>query len=325
MKKIYTEEVMDGLLKMINKKLFIYIISIFFIFNKVCISIENKILVKIENEIISSIDVSNEARYLITLNKNIQDLDEKEIFRISKQSIIREKIKKIEINKNFKNPKIPEVYLEELLKNIYNQLAISNLDSFKEYLKINNIDYEYVKDKIQIEALWNKLIFSKYSTKIKINENEIKQTVVKNSKKTSKSYLLSEISFNISNTNELASYYEEIKKIIKEKGFGNTALTYSTSNTSGGGGKIGWIDEDSLNQNLKNILSKMKKDEFTNPITVPGGFLILKINDIKEIKKNKNIDYEIKKIINVKKNNQLNQFSKIYFNKVKNNIQINEL
>ena len=94
MKKIYTEEVMDGLLKMINKKLFIYIISIFFIFNKVCISIENKILVKIENEIISSIDVSNEARYLITLNKNIQDLDEEEIFRISKQSIIREKIKK---------------------------------------------------------------------------------------------------------------------------------------------------------------------------------------------------------------------------------------
>ena len=149
--------------------------------------------------------------------------------------------------------------------------------------------------------------------------------VIKNSKKTSKSYLLSEISFEISNTKELDSYFDEIKKVIMEKGFNNAALTYSTSNTSSFGGQLDWIEEDSLNVNLKNILSTMKKNEFTSPITVPGGFLVLKIDNIKEIKKNKNIDQEVKKIIDIKKNNQLNQFSKMYFNKVKKNVQINEL
>ena len=320
---------MDGLLNQINgmikEKIFTYLIYIFLIFNQAYAGIENKILVKIENEIISTIDVNNESKYLITLNKNIQNLNQQEIFELSKKSIIREKIKEIEIHKNFKNPKIPDEFLEQILKNVYQTLEINDLNSFKEYLKTNNIDYEYVKDKIQTEALWNELIMKMYSSKIKINVNEIKQSIIKNSNKLSKSYLLSEISFEISNTKELDSYFEEIRELINDKGFSNTALTYSTSSTSSIGGQLDWIEEDSLNENLKSILSKMKKNEFTNPIIVPGGFLILKIDDIKKIKKNKNIEQELKKIVNFKRNIQLNQFSKMYFNKVKKDIQINEL
>lgn len=316
---------MGGLLKMIKKKIFICTVSIFFIINTICASMENRILVKIENEIISSIDVNNEIKYLTTLNKSIQNLNKKEIFIIAKKSIIREKIKKIEILKNFENPKIPEKYLEQILQNVYKKIEIENLNSFKNYLKINNIDYEYVKDKIQTEALWNELVVLKYSSKIMIDEKEIRQKIIENTNKTSKSYLLSEISFQISNSDELANYYKKIKEEIKQKGFDNTALKYSTSNTSSVGGKLGWIDEESLNENLKNILSEMKKNDFTDPIIVPGGFLILKIDEIKKIKKNKNIDQEIKKIVSIKKNNQLNQFSKLHFNKAKKNIQINEL
>jgi peptidyl-prolyl cis-trans isomerase SurA len=316
---------MDGSLKMIKNKAFIYLFCIFIIFNQKCVSLENKILVKIENEIISTVDVNNESKYLITLNKSIQKLNQKEIFELSKKSIIREKIKTIEIHKNFINPKIPDKFLEKILKNVYQKLEINDLNSFKEYLKTNNVDYEYVKDKIQTEALWNELIVKMYSSKIKINVDEIKQSIVENNNKASKSYLLSEITFEISNTKELDSYLEEIKRVIKDKGFSNTALTYSTSSTSSIGGQLDWIEEDSLNKNLKDILSKMKKNEITNPITVPGGFLILKIDDIKKIKKNKNIEQEIKKVVNIKRNIQLNQFSKMYFNKVKNNIQINEL
>lgn len=325
MKKKYIKEVMGGLLKMIKKKIFICTVSIFFIINTICASMENRILVKIENEIISSIDVNNEIKYLTTLNKSIQNLNKKEIFIIAKKSIIREKIKKIEILKNFENPKIPEKYLEQILQNVYKKIEIENLNSFKNYLKINNIDYEYVKDKIQTEALWNELVVLKYSSKIMIDEKEIRQKIIENTNKTSKSYLLSEISFQISNSDELANYYKKIKEEIKQKGFDNTALKYSTSNTSSVGGKLGWIDEESLNENLKNILSEMKKNDFTDPIIVPGGFLILKIDEIKKIKKNKNIDQEIKKIVSIKKNNQLNQFSKLHFNKAKKNIQINEL
>jgi peptidyl-prolyl cis-trans isomerase SurA len=50
---------------------------------------------------------------------------------------------------------------------------------------------------------------------------------------------------------------------------------------------------------------------------MPGGFMILKINEIKKKEKKQNIENELKRIINLKKTINLNQFSKIYFNKVK--------
>ena len=310
---------------MIRTKLFFIFFILTFIFQNDTQSKEIKILFKIESEIITTIDVENEYKYLIALNKNIKNLSRKEIINISKKSIIKEKIQKIEISKKFKDPKIPNEYLEQILKSIYVKIGIKNLTDFKEYLKNNNVDYTNVKNKIETEALWNELIFAKFSSKIKIDEKKIRNEFLKNGKKFFKSYLMSEIFFEIQNANDFKKVFDSIKKTIKDKGFGNAALTHSTSNTSNVGGKLGWIKEDSLNKKLKNILSNMDKNDFTNPITVPGGFLILKIDEIKKIEKNQNINEEIKKIINTKKNNQLNQFSKMYFNKIKKDIFINEL
>ena len=289
------------------------------------LSLENKILFKINNDIITSIDVEEEYRYLITLNNNLKKLSQNEIIEISKKSIIKEKIKIIEINKNFKDPKIPDEILQQILKNFYTRLNIDNLHDFKKYLKNNNVKYQDVKNKIEIESLWNELIIAKFSSKIQLNENEIRNNLIKNQKKFSKSYLLSEIFFEISNSSQLKDAYREIKEIIQEKGFENAAASLSTSSTANQGGKIGWIDEDSLNENLKKILSELNTNEITEPLTMPGGFMILKINEIKKKERKQNIENELKRIINFKKNDQLKQFSKIYFNKVKKNIKIHEI
>ena len=308
-----------------KKKFLIYLSIFFFIYNQSSISIENKILFKINEDIITSIDIENEYRYLIALNKNIRNLNEDEIFEISKKSIIREKIKKIVILNNFKDPKIPDKYLDFLLKRIYQKINIKNKEEFNEYLKINKIDYNSVRKKIETEALWNELIMLKFKSKIQINKEQIKESIINRKKTTTKSYLLSEILFEVSSSDKLSNTYFEIKKTINEKGFDNAALSHSVSNTASIGGDLGWVDESSLNKNLRTILKKTKENDFTNPIPVPGGFLILKIDQIKEIKNELNIEDEVQKMINIKTNNQLNQFSIIYFNKVKKDIKIDEI
>ena len=308
-----------------KKKFLIYLSIFFFIYNQSSISIENKILFKINEDIITSIDIENEYRYLIALNKNIRNLNEDEIFEISKKSIIREKIKKIVILNNFKDPKIPDKYLDFLLKRIYQKINIKNKEEFNEYLKINKIDYNNVRKKIETEALWNELIMLKFKSKIQINKEQIKESIINRKKTTTKSYLLSEILFEVSSSDKLSNTYFEIKKTINEKGFDNAALSHSVSNTASIGGELGWVDESSLNKNLRSILKKTKENDFTNPIPVPGGFLILKIDQIKEIKNEINIEDEVQKMINIKTNNQLNQFSIIYFNKVKKDIKIDEI
>ena len=72
-------------------------------------------------------------------------------------------------------------------------------------------------------------------------------------------------------------------------------------------------------------MDKIKIGEFTKPIVIPGGFLILYIENLREIKRDINFEREINNIIEKKTNDQLNQFSNIYINKIKKNIQLNEI
>jgi peptidyl-prolyl cis-trans isomerase SurA len=309
---------------MLEKFTLSHLIILIFLYSTNLFSIENKILVKIEQDIITSIDIENESKYLLLLNPSIKDLKKEEIFDISKRSIIREKIQNIEIFRTFQDLKVPEEYLNKILKNVYQKNDINDLETFKKYLNENNIDYDHVKKKIETEALWNQLIITKFSSKIMINENEIREKIKDSINSFSKSFLVSEIFFETTNTDEVQIIYNKIKKTIENEGFDKAALTNSSSSTSGSGGKVGWIDEEALNSNLKEIFERMNEGEFTNPITVPGGFMILKIDEIKKRKKNMNVEKEVKKIAKIKKNNQLNQFSKMYFNKIKKDIQISE-
>jgi len=309
---------------MLKKKFLVNLCFIFIIFITSSNSIENKILIKIENQIITSLDINNEYKYLIALNPNLRNANKDDVFQFSKKSLLQEKIKKLEIEKNFKNPKIPQKFMQQILQTVYSKIGFTDLEEFKKYLIINNIDFENVKNKLETEALWNELIIIKFSSKIKINEKELRKKI-KDNNKFVKSYLLSEIFFEISNLKELDKKFQEINEVINDKGFDFAALKYSASPTSSMGGKLDWINENSLNKNIKEEINNLRINEFTRPISVPGGFLILQINDIKNTKIEIDIDKEFEKLKNYEKNNQLNQYSKIYFNKIKKDLEISEL
>ena len=307
------------------KKILLKSVLILLIINSNTFSIENKILVKIENQIITSLDVKNEYRYLVALSPNLKKSNKEDIIKLSKRSIIREKIKKIEIEKNFNNPEVPQQFLNQILKNVYSKIGIINLEDFKKYLKKNNVNFQDVKDKLEIEALWNQLIFLKFSSKVKINEEKLKKKIQDDNNKFLNTYLMSEILFEIPNLKDLNNKYDEIIKTIKNDGFEFAALKYSLSPTSSLGGNLDWIAENSLNKNIIKSIKGLKINDITKPIVVPGGFLILQINDIKSNKIEVDVQNELTKLINFETNNQLNQYSKIYFNKVKKDLEISEL
>ncbi|WP_440681729.1 peptidylprolyl isomerase [Candidatus Pelagibacter sp. HIMB1623] len=287
---------------------------------------ENKIILKVDNKIITSYDLENELNYLKALNPGIENLNNNELYEISKKSVIQEKIKKIEISKNFQKAELPLEYLKKLTKNIYSKLGILDEVEFKNYLKSKEIKHSDVLKKIEIEALWNELIYIKFSDKVKIDEIKLREKIRKNINETNKSYLLSEIFYEVKQTKDINQKYKEIEKIILEKGFESAALKYSSSSTSSMGGKLDWIDSNSLNQKIKDVVKKMEINEYSEPIMVSGGFVVLQLNDVKKIEGIiKNEEKELENLINITKNNQLNQFSIIYFNKIKSDIEINEI
>ncbi len=283
---------------------------------------ENRILFKINNEIITSVDILQEVKYLSIINKDFNKTEKNQAIEIAKNSLIREKVKRIELLKYHKLISIEEKFMETIIVNYFSRLNITSLDQFELYFNQKNIDTTLIKEKIAIEILWNRLIYRKFFESVKIDENQIKVNLSK--KENQKEFQLSEIVFAVDKNEKLEDKLNKIKKTIKEKNFSQAALIHSISDSSKEGGKLDWIKETVLNEKIKKELNSIEKGMFTNPILVPGGFLLLYIEDTKISKVPINKDNEIKKIINQQTNEQLNRYSNIYFKKIKKNILINE-
>lgn len=309
------------LIRLIYKIFFIIIISIFFD-TKLSVALENRILIKLNNEIITTVDIAQEINYLKSFNKKILELDEKKIIKIAKNSIIKERIKKIEILKYTKDLTIDEKYLDSMIKAAYLKIGLNNINQFENYLEYNDVNIKMVEEKLAIDAYWTQIIYNKYKDKIKIDKKKIISEI---SNRKNKFYNISEIMFNVEQNENLNEKYKLVKQSINNNGFGNTALIYSISESSKNGGDIGWINESAISPKIKTELYSIKEGEFTKPITIPGGFLLLKVNNIKVENAKIDINEEIEKVIEIKRNEQLNQFSNLYMNKIKKNININEL
>ena len=307
-------------------KYFFFIILICNIFlGKAIYSAESYVVLKVNNNIITNIDIDNEFRYLMALNKDLKNIDKKIIIKLAKDSIIREKIKETELM-NYFDLNQENKYIDRIMKNFYIKLGLKNEKDFINYLESYKLSYKDVKMKISIEAAWNDLVYKRYSNNIIINEEEIKKKIKKliNNNNKQYSYSLSEILFTSDKNENAENTYQLIKKSISEIGFKNTANIYSESDSSKHGGKIGWINEGQLSELIKKEIVKLKIDEHTRPITVPGGQIILYLNDKRQQERKLNFEEEFKKQIIFEQNKQLNQFSKIYFNKIKKNSTISE-
>jgi len=303
-------------------KTFQYIFFLTFFFHSVSISVENKILLKINNEIITSIDIFNETIYLKTLNPNLKNLDNNKLIQVARESLIREKIKKIEISKYNYN-RINDEYLDNVIKNIYQNIGIKTEEEFLNYINLNNIDILTVRKKLSYEAFWNQIIYEKFFAKIKIDKEKIKREIQENNQKL-ESYLLNEIIYSADESIEAKQIFEKIKKSISKDGFQNTAAIFSISKSSKSGGKLGWINQSSMNKKIYNEISKIKIGEYTNPILIPGGFLVLAVMDKKKIQNEIDVTKELNARIISLQNEQLNQYSNIYFKKIKKDILIDE-
>ena len=304
------------------KKLILILLFLFLNINN-SYAIENKIIVRINNEIVTSIDILNEINYLKLLNPQIKELNNEKLFEISKNSLIKEKIKKIYLLKLIDEIRIEEKYLDNLIKNIYSQKNIKSLQDYKLYLKNNNLNYDYLKNKITIESLWNEMIFQKFNSKVIINKDQIKKEILNNP---DEKLLLSEILVAKYKDNEMKLKFNQIQEDIQKEGFANAASIHSIAETASRGGKIGWIDKNSLNKSLANKLSKLNIGDYTDPILTPSGYLIVKLENKKDNEvSEEDIEKKIDRLVRTKTNQQLNQFSNIYLNKLKKDVVINEI
>ena len=241
----------------LNKKTIILVL-IFFFFNNFSYSkINLQIIMKINDQIVTTYDLEKESNYLLALNPKLNEINENDLLELAKRSMIKEMIRKSEILK-YKKLNLQNTQINEVLKNMIQNLNYSNESQFEDYLNDFNISINDLKKKIEIENEWKSLVYAKYSKSVKIDKNDLINKIEKISKEEfSFEYNISEIVFD---NNKNSSYEEQLKKIlesIKINGFENTANLYSISDSAKVGGKIGWIKQNNLsieiNQEIENL------------------------------------------------------------------------
>ena len=279
---------------------------------------------KIGNEIITSHDIEQEINYLKALNPRLKQINKDELFVVAKRSIIKEFIKRKEIEKykklNLENPQIDNV-LSKLIKN----LNLQNENELENYLNTFNFSVEELKRKIEIENEWKNLIYSKYIKTVKINEKELVERIEKSSnEKFLLEYNLSEIVFANKTNVSLDQLFENIEESIRKNGFENTANLYSISESSKVGGKIGWVKKNNLSNIINKSLKDLNVDEYSSPLKINNNYFIFKINDIRKIEIEIDKKKELDKMIFVETSKQLDKFSNIFYNKIKLNSEISE-
>ena len=307
------------MIKFPKNKVLIIIFVLFF--EIVQSSEENKIIIKVNQKIITSYEIKNKINteiILRNLDMSQTNIDKMKNFAV--KNLIDFRIKEKEIEKYDMN-KFKEIDISQRLKS----LSSGNLNLFKKRFSDYNLNYDIFIKELKIQAAWQKLIFMIYKDAVKINEDELSSEInyLKNQKSNIKEYNLSEIEISFDNNAEKDEKIKKIRNSINEVGFLNTVSLFSESISAINNGELGFINEGSLSKVIYENLKNKNEGEISEPIVKLNKIIFLKVNKIR-ITSNNNLDIEKLKenVINSKKNNLLNLYSKSHLSKLKNNSYI---
>ena len=295
----------------------IYLLILFFFSSASYANFENSIVVKVDDQIITNFEIKNKIlSNLILSNKEINQVNINSLKRKALDSLIQSKIKFIAISKY--DLDVSKSQINQYL----NSISSNDIQSLKNKFNKNNLDFELFLEDIEIEFKWQKLIYQIYSKNISFDDKQIEFELRNLIKKNSnlKEYNISEIEIFIEVNEQNDGKIIEIKDKIRADGFEQTALNYSMSSSASNKGNIGWVNSKALSKQIFDIIKDMKKNEISSPIRRQNSILFLKVNDVRNKKLNETNMANLKeKIINQKKNELFNLYSKSHLSKVKNN------
>ena len=285
--------------------------------------IKDSLFVTVGNKAITQSDIINEIKIILILTGQSFTEDIKEQLQSGAiQSIIKRKIKKIEIEKydslTFNQPDVDKE-LKKLAGNLY-----MDLDTFENTFIANGIPFSNVIDQIQIELLWNSLIFELYKDRLVISLDEISEQLKSiQNKKEIEEYLISEIIIKPVPKDKLESTIKEIKNKIKIEGFERVAMNLSISETALQGGDLDWVSENAISEKFKSEIISTPVGNISEPILLPEGILFFKVRDKRKLKKFVNLEDAKNQLVNAEKSKILRMHSLSHYENLRKSITIN--
>ena len=308
-----------------KEKILNYLFILFFLFqtSQAFAKISNSIIITVGNLPITHLDLVKEMRLVSIISKNkIDNSNKEQIKNIAAKSLIKRKIKEIEINK-YRIKSYNKNDLEKLIKKTSINLG-TNEDGLRKIMNSNSVNFEYLKRKFEIDLKWNTLIFELYKNKVVLNMSEVEEKINSEIQKidANREFLLYEIAINLPE-GDLQPTVKKIMDNIKMEGFENTAKKFSISESAEQGGNVGWINEKKLSKEIYENVRNLNTSEIGKPLVLENTVLIIKKMGEKVYEKN--IEKVKNNIVRIEKDKKLKMFSNSHYSNLERITQINFL
>ena len=303
------------------KKIVLVILISLICLEKANTEISDSLFMTIGDKAIAQSDIVNEIKILLILNnESYSDEKMEELHRLSVQSIIKRKIKEIEIERtDFFEFNQQDVNYE--LKRLANNINV-DLETLKNICESNELDFAIIEKNIQINLAWNSLIFQLYKDKISIDSDEIDEQLRISQGKKTEEYLISEIMIKPVEKNMVESEIKKLKDKIKIEGFESVAKRLSISKSALNGGDLGWLNENSISDKIKPEIVNTPVGELSKPILLPNGILLFQIRNKRKIDHNLSLEEKKDELVKFKKIKILKMHSLAHYDKVRRTIAI---
>ena len=268
---------------MINyKNTLIILMLITSLFGKEILAQETQaISVIVNDEVISRYDVNQRVR-LILVTSGIPPTEEnlKRIETQSVKALINERIQLQEASKL----EVPES--QEEIQLMLDRIARGNQTTSEGI--IENITSQGVKvdtliSQIKSELLWNKIVRGRFGSYINISDDEINIVYDRTVESINKiQYDISEIFIGFEDEREEKESKELADKLVEQLkndiAFEPVAQQFSQAPSSGQGGRIGWVSEGQLDQEIITGIENLLSSSISKPIKTVNGYYIIKVN-----------------------------------------------
>ena len=285
--------------------------------------ISDGLFMTVGNKPITSSDIVNEIKTILILNnQSYSDDRREELQKLAINTIIKRSIKEIELDKNnyFKFNE------EDLRLELVNLAANMNVDveTLKNICSSNNLDFSLIEQQVKVELFWNSLVFEIYKNKLIVSPEEVEDQLklIQNEEKMNE-YLISEIIIKKVDKEMIEAETEELINKIKTEGFESTAKIFSISKSAVNGGDLGWIKEDSISGEIKNILINTQVGNISEPIFLPEGILIFKVRNKREIESTLTLEEMKDQLVYSEKIKILQLYSLSHYDKLRKTISVN--
>ena len=285
-------------------------------------TIKDGLFAAVGNKAITKSDILNEMKVILILNNMSYSEDKREdLQRSAIRSTIKKKVKEIAINeKDFLEFNQNDVNME--LDRLANRINM-DVDTLKNICISNGLDFSIITDQIEIELLWNSLVFQLYKDRLTINLDEIEEQLkLSQNKKEMEEYLISEIVLKHVERDKLVSRIEEIKNKIKIEGFESVAMNLSISQTASTGGDLGWLNENAISKKFRSKIFNTSIGSISEPILINEGILIFKVRDKRKISEEIDLNQLKDQLVNSEKSKILNMYSMTHYDNFRRTLAI---